>query len=336
VWGDPTTSLRNLAFLLLLACLAATAPGAAGPLPPDGPRVAVFFYPWYGNPSRDGAYQHWGQNGLEPPVAIASSFYPSRGLYSSADPRVLNAQMREIREAGVDQVVASWWGWGSPEDLRLPAVLNAARPYGISVAVHVEPYEGRTPSSVAADLEHLRTLGVTDVYVYRVHDVPAAEWAALAPARAAGMRLWAQTGLVGFAATAGFDGVYTYDTVVFGGQRFARLCEQARRKGLLCAPSVGPGYDARIAVGDVRVKPRRGGKTYDAMWKAALAARADVVTITSYNEWHEGSQIEPARSARDGYLGYEGAWGLTGKAAGRAYVDRTGYWSDRFRRELRR
>ena len=30
------------------------------------------------------------------------------------------------------------------------------------------------------------------------------------------------------------------------------------------------------------------------MWKAAIRAGADRVTITSYNEWHEGTQIEPA------------------------------------------
>ena len=34
------------------------------------------------------------------------------------------------------------------------------------------------------------------------------------------------------------------------------------------------------------------------MWRAAIAARADRVTITSYNEWHEGTQIEPAARPR--------------------------------------
>jgi glycoprotein endo-alpha-1,2-mannosidase len=76
------------------------------------------------------------------------------------------------------------------------------------------------------------------------------------------------------------------------------------------------------------------------MWKTALRAGADLVTITSYNEWHEGTQIEPARPRLgpdgDRYIGYDGAWGRTGAAAERAYLDRTDFWSTRFRRAARR
>ena len=66
------------------------------------------------------------------------------------------------------------------------------------------------------------------------------------------------------------------------------------------------------------------------MWQAAVRASPDVVTITSYNEWHEGTQIEPARAA-GGYLAYDGAWGRKGADAERAYLDRTAYWVDRLR-----
>jgi hypothetical protein len=71
------------------------------------------------------------------------------------------------------------------------------------------------------------------------------------------------------------------------------------------------------------------------MWRMAIASGSDRVTITSFNEWHEGTQIEPAvaRSrAHYRYLSYDGAWGMHGIAAETAYLARTRYWSDRFRR----
>ena len=75
----------------------------------------------------------------------------------------------------------------------------------------------------------------------------------------------------------------------------------------------------------MRIKPRRNGLTYDAMWRAAIAAGADRITITSYNEWQEGTQIEPAASSVPrgiaGYGSYDGAWGLRGLTAQTAYLE---------------
>src|SRR5439155_1337736 len=96
-------------------------------------------------------------------------------------------------------------------------------------------------------------------YVYRALDLPVADWAPANDAlRAHGAQLFAQTALAGAAAAAHFDGIYTYDIVTYGGETFARLCGEAHAAGLLCAPSVGPGYDAqrRVVEVDVRVGPR--------------------------------------------------------------------------------
>ena len=76
-------------------------------------------------------------------------------------------------------------------------------------------------------------------------------------------------------------------------------------------------------------RQRANGQTYDRLWSAAIAAAPDIVTITSYNEWGEGTQIEPAQ-ARLGYASYDGAWGLRGTAAQMAYLTRTAYWVGRF------
>ena len=314
---EPVRARRALILLALVAVLGA---GAARSDAATAP--AIFYYPWYGTQARDGAYLHWRQHWRLPPFDIASNFYPQRGPYSSGDPRVVSAQMEEIAGAGIGEVVTSWWGWGSLEDVRLPTVVA-----GLRVGAHLEPYPGRTVASVGADIEHLRSLGITDFYVYRPLDFTAEQWSGLL-ANLDGVRVFAQTALPGFAARAGFDGVYTYDILLYGGRTFGRLCAAAHRLRLLCAPSVGPGYAASRATGDRRVKPRRNGRTYDAMWRAALRARADEVTITSYNEWNEGTQIEPASGDPPalGYLSYDGAYGLHGDSASLAYLSRTACW----------
>ena len=314
----------------VLAALALCVPAAEGSIPLDsaGPTTAIFYYPWFGTPAHDGEYHHWQQNGHQPADDLASSFYPSRGAYSSSDPRVLDGQMGDIQSAGIDEAVVSWWGKGTDTDERLPAVIEAARAHSIEVAAHLEPYTGRTIPRTAVDIAYLKTLGIHDFYVYRARDFPAADWQPLTTALD-DVRLFAQTSLAGFADKAGFQGIYTYDPVTYGAVTFARICSSARKLGLLCAPSIGPGYSAQRATGDARVLDRRFGSTYDSMWKAASRAHADLFTITSYNEWNEGTQIEPAQR-RDGYESYEGAWGLYGSAAERAYLERTRYWISRF------
>jgi glycoprotein endo-alpha-1,2-mannosidase len=324
----PLRALRLITVVIALSAAPAAAQAASN--------VSIFYYPWYGTPALDGGWSHW----VAPETAtldIASSYFPARGLYSSSDRRVVTAQMREIASAGVGEVISSWWGWGSPEDLRLPLVVSAAHAARLSVAIHLEPYPGRTIETVEADIDHLHQLGISRFFVYRPFDIDKQDWAQLRE-RVQGVQLFAQTPLAGRAADAGFDGVYTYDVLVWGGDSFSRLCKQAHRAGLSCLPSVGPGYDAFRATGDLRVKTRRDGATYDRMWKGAIEARADGVTITSYNEWHEGTQIEQARGRTAGsaaaasFETYDGAYGLRGRPAERAYLDRTALWSAAFAR----
>ena len=145
------------------AALAAGGAGsvAAGPfIPQEGGvgEVAIFYYPWYGTAARDGGWQHWQQHGNAPPSQIASGWFPARGAYSSSDPGVVRAQMREIASIGVQTVIVSWWGPDSVEAGRLPGIAKAARAAGLKVALHIEPFAGRTPTRSEADAASVRCL----------------------------------------------------------------------------------------------------------------------------------------------------------------------------------
>jgi hypothetical protein len=135
--------------------------------------------------------------------------------------------------------------------------------------------------------------------------------------------------------------VYTYDAIATHNKpdwtAVAAFCAD---RGMVWAPSLGPGYiDDRAVPGNTTpTLERANGTTYDEEWAYALAsgngdAPPDWVSITSFNEWHEGTMIEPATATAPGsleYLDYEGAYGRGGRAAETAYLDRTAQWVVRF------
>ena len=114
-----------------------------------------------------------------------------------------------------------------------------------------------------------------------------------------------------FIVSGGFDGFYTYfasNGFCYGSSttNWRALTDFAIQNGLIFVPSFGPGYD------DVRVrpwnsmntKPRRNGEYFKDMARAAVRTRVSlkegekrgegIVSLTSFNEWHEGTQIESA------------------------------------------
>ena len=48
-----------------LALIIAASDGSEASLTP-APTTAIFYYPWFGTPARDGEFDKWDQNGHEP------------------------------------------------------------------------------------------------------------------------------------------------------------------------------------------------------------------------------------------------------------------------------
>ena len=92
---------------------------------PTGSLYATFFYPWYKNPTVDGAWGNWEGNGHRPPTNWFSNFLPippgaynassgainpTIGLYSSRDKGVFYWQLNQMASAKIEVAISSWWG----------------------------------------------------------------------------------------------------------------------------------------------------------------------------------------------------------------------------------
>ena len=159
--------------------------------------------------------------------------------------------------------------------------------------------------------------GVPLFFVYDSYHIPAEDWALHLNAGGALHRKGVFFGLVlrhqdqGDLARGAFDGLYSYfatNGFSFGSTttHWRGIATKAREDGMVFSPSVAPGYDdRRIRPWNLRAwRPRASGGYYSSMWRAALAAvrEGGFVTVTSWNEFGEGTQIEPCipHTVKDG------------------------------------
>ena len=101
--------------------------------------------------------------------------------------------------------------------------------------------------------------------------------------------------------SAGFDGMYTYfasNGFTYGSStsNWADLMKYVKQFDGYFIPSIGPGYI------DTRVRPwnrkntrhRQSGQYFEMNFRSAIETKPRIISITSFNEWHEGTQIEKA------------------------------------------
>lgn len=180
-------------------------------------KIHTFYYLWYGSEDIDGQYSHWNHEVLphwtpsinnhypqvgrrfEPPIHTHSPFYPTRGPYSSRDRKIIEEHFNDLRASKIGVIVLSWWGQesraestdtqGVSTDSVIPIILSLAEQNtDIKIALHLEPYIGRSAMSVREDIEYIynkyghyssllrTTEGRLVFYVYDSYHVSAQDW----------------------------------------------------------------------------------------------------------------------------------------------------------------
>lgn len=86
-------------------------------------------------------------------------------------------------------------------------------------------------------------------------------------------------------------------------QKFSRY---AKSQDLHFIPNIMPGYDDRKQNGLTRpILERKEGKFYEDYWRLAqkyLDPKLELALLTTFNEWHEGTEIEPSQEYGNRYL----------------------------------
>jgi glycoprotein endo-alpha-1,2-mannosidase len=284
--------------------------------------VLAFYYGWYGAPDVSGKWLHWEGVDAQRKQIATSTHYPVLGAYDSNDPKVIEQHCQWARTAGLDGFIYSWWGIGGYEEKPLPRLLDAAQRHRLTVCLYYEqvPQPG-DPRSVLPDLRHilrefvkhpayLKVDGRPVLFVYgrAMEQLSLSQWAwALETLRAEfPPGVCAIGDSLGRSAARVFDGVHTYNPVGVLENKplsaiqptleahYREAIQTAGELGRIACMTIIPAYDdTKIRKPGIRTD-RFGGEAYRKGWDAALSLNPDWVLIASFNEWHEGSEIEPS------------------------------------------
>jgi hypothetical protein len=97
--------------------------------------LGTFFYPWYMGKSE--GYLSWNKDGHSPPRTWASNylpdlyngrFNPANDLYESGNLTVINRQLSWMKEAGIQFTISSWWGINHLTDKVFSKIINVVMP----------------------------------------------------------------------------------------------------------------------------------------------------------------------------------------------------------------
>jgi len=308
-------------------------------------RVLAFYYPWYGTPEQRGRWSHWEGVDRAAKDLANSPHYPVEGPYDSLNPHVLERHIEQAGSHCIDGFICSWWVPGDHRDRAFEKLLRAAEGRDFKVTVYWETVPGpgdRAVERAASDLAYVLKNYADSPAFLKVDGTPVIfafgrvmnqllwyEW----PQVIAQARRRADTDFLlipgiyrdHYART--FAGVHTYliaswtSGIPVGAvrdrsqQRYERAVRMAERYDKISCVTVIPGFDNSEIQDPSTVVERHGGGLYQTLWQSAIGARADWVLITSWNEWHEGSEIEPSLEHGETFLKLTGEYARRFKSA---------------------
>jgi hypothetical protein len=311
-------------FLLVQANPLQAAPQAQSS---SDPLVLAFYYTWFDNATW--TYDRLSDLPAEP--------------YVSSDRGAMGRHIDQAKAAGIDAFLVAWYGPAGDSNQTEPnlaALLEeaAARNFKIGILFETDsPFMGGA-GAVTAALQHalsvhaskpafLRVDGRPVIFFWRPTIYGVEAWRSIRSQVDPGYgSIWISEG-VNTAYLAVFDGHHLYSNtwnppadLTYTNQKFANQVAAAREQYgayKFWVATVMPGYnDVRIRGGGGFATDREGGAYFERAWQAAIASRPNWIVINSFNEWPEGSYIEPSQAFGAHFLNLSAGWSGQFKAGG--------------------
>ncbi len=307
-----TFLLMSLA-VLLLPLIAGSGSATAAPIAQsNGKLVLAFYYMWYGSSSFSSGQM--SDAPVEP--------------YISNHADVIDRQVTQAQTAGIDAFVSSWTGTGAETDLAFPKLLSAAQAHRFQAAIYFETDSAMQHGDVASQLStaidayanhpaYLHYGGKPVVFFWSPQSLggPAAWRAVRQKVDPTSQQIWS-VDTTDPAYLDVFDNVHlfsagkwnaTTNVAQVDSQWRGTVSQYNAAHGTQRTWTAGviPGWDESRVVpprATPKVFPRLDGVLYDQSWQAAMASNPEWISITSWNEWFEGSQIEPSATYGNRYL----------------------------------
>lgn len=312
------------------------------------PLILAHYMPWYeAKPVSQAWGWHWTMNHFDPESqtdgrrGIASHFYPSIGPYDSSDVKVIEYHLLTMKLAGIDGVVVDWYGLTDfrdyavlhhnttqvlqqcerlgmsfvicYEDQTIPALVEAKR---ITAAERVS----RTASEITwlgkywfKSGSYVKLDGRPVLLSFGQTGLTDDEWSQCLARSEAKVTYFSQHHRRA-AAVGAFDWPVPSEAL----KAFKRFHDAARgwpRKIPVAFPRFVDIYaEAKVGPSHGRIDDDQ-GKSFQKMLELALKSKPSVVQLATWNDWGEGTQIEPSREF--GYRDLE-----TVQQMRRAHVDK--------------
>jgi hypothetical protein len=275
------------------------------------PLIGTFYYGWFKGKDRN--YQSWDIFNHKPPSTWAANylpntepgvFDPTRELYNSNDTLILQKQLGWMKEAGIRFGISSWWGIGSTTDKVflhiiksfMPSAINPYPAFRWTLLYEIEAYAHPKLNEIITDLRYIKDMYGSSPYYLKIDGKPVIF---VYNANDTGSRplndilTWSMAReLTGFYVVMkgnplhngedghAIDGWYEYDPT----KRYDQL----------------DGYYAYVSPGYWKFHETpvlaRSPSDFETAVERLAAANVQFKLIETWNEWAEGTQVEPGQS----------------------------------------